>query len=236
MNNMEIWDKVSQPPKTALKPINAGRLRGKTDINPQWRYQVMTDVFGPCGVGWRYEIVRTWNEATTEGQVFAFAEIKLSILQGDIWSEAIPGIGGSMLVTKEQAGLHASDEGYKMAITDALSVAMKMIGVASDIYAGLWDGSKYATPVQQQSQSKSNASTSNNPASDAQIKAINTLLAKTGITESERHEKVSKMLNLKAVLASFHDLSKTQASTVIEMLSVEKPKAKVKEEAPEICF
>jgi len=85
----------------------------------------------------------------------------------------------------------------------------------------------------QQSQPKSNTSTSNNPASDAQIKAINTLLAKAGITESERHEKVSKILNLKADLASFHDLSKTQASTVIEMLSAEKPKTKVKEEAPE---
>ena len=30
-----------------------------------------------------------------------------------------------------------------MAITDALSVAMKMIGVAADIYAGRWDGSRY---------------------------------------------------------------------------------------------
>ncbi len=61
------------------------------------------------------------------------------------WSSPIPGIGGSMLVAKEQSGLHTSDEAYKMAITDALSVAMKMLGVAADIYAGLWDGAEYKT-------------------------------------------------------------------------------------------
>jgi len=31
-----------------------------------------------------------------------------------------------------------------MAVTDALSVALKMLGVAADIYLGRWDGSKYA--------------------------------------------------------------------------------------------
>jgi uncharacterized protein YajQ (UPF0234 family) len=30
-----------------------------------------------------------------------------------------------------------------MAVTDAISVAMKMLGVAADIYAGKFDGSKY---------------------------------------------------------------------------------------------
>ena len=48
-----------------------------------------------------------------------------------------------MLVTKESKGLHTSDEGFKMALTDALGVAMGKIGVAADIYMGQWDGSKY---------------------------------------------------------------------------------------------
>ena len=30
-----------------------------------------------------------------------------------------------------------------MAVTDAFSTALKMLGVAADIYAGRWDGSKY---------------------------------------------------------------------------------------------
>ena len=138
-NNLTVWDKMKTPPKEALKTITGGRLKGKTDINPQWRYQAMTEQFGMCGVGWHYEVEQVWKEPLEDGQVFAFAKILLFIGDG----KPIPGIGGSMLVEKETAGLHASDEGYKMAITDALSVAMKMIGVGADIYAGLFDGSKY---------------------------------------------------------------------------------------------
>jgi len=48
-----------------------------------------------------------------------------------------------MLVENESKGPHTSDEAYKMALTDALSVAMKALGVAADIYLGMWDGSKF---------------------------------------------------------------------------------------------
>lgn len=139
------WDAVARPPATALKQIRGGRLTGMTDVNPQWRYRAMTETFGPCGDGWKYEITRTWTEPGTEGQVLAFAEVALYWRHGIgvAWCGPIPGIGGSMLVAKEKDGLRTNDEGFKMAVTDALSVAMKMLGVAADIYAGLWDGSKY---------------------------------------------------------------------------------------------
>lgn len=141
--NLTIYNALKQPPKEALRTITGGRLSGKTDINPQWRYKAMTEQFGACGIGWKYEIARVWSEPANDGQVFAFAEVNIFIRQEDKWSDAIPGYGGSMLVEKEAKGLHSSDEGYKMAVTDALSVAMKMLGVAADIYAGLWDGTKY---------------------------------------------------------------------------------------------
>ena len=148
MKNLEIYNALKQPPKEALRSIQGGRLAGKTDINPQWRYKVMTEQFGPCGIGWKYEIVRVWNEPAGDGQIFAFAEVNVYIKKDDKWSDPIPGNGGSMLVEKEKAGLHATDEGYKMAITDALSAALKMLGVAADVYAGLWDGTKYSDTPQ----------------------------------------------------------------------------------------
>ena len=141
--SLEIWNQLKQPPATALKTIGAGRLKGKSDINPQWRYQAMTSTFGVCGIGWKYEIVRLWTEPAPIEQVMCFSEVKLYVKGADGWSDPIPGIGGSMLVVKESGGLHVSDEGHKMATTDALSVAMKMLGVGADIYMGLWDGSKY---------------------------------------------------------------------------------------------
>ena len=144
----DIWNKLKCPPADALKKITGGRLSGMTDINPQWRLEVMTSIFGPCGIGWKYTIDRTWREDASEGQAFAFAAVSVYIKRGESWSDAIPGTGGSMLVEKERNGLHASDEGYKMAITDALSVALKALGVGADIYRGKWDGSKYEKPVE----------------------------------------------------------------------------------------
>lgn len=142
--NLEIWNKVKTPPKDALKKIAGGRLKGMTDIRPQWRYLAMTEVFGPIGVGWKYTINKMWLEAGTDGQMCAFADVSLYYRDNGEWSDAIPGIGGSMYVAKEKGGMFTSDEAYKMAVTDALSVAMKTLGVAADVYMGLDADSKYS--------------------------------------------------------------------------------------------
>ena len=144
INNIAIWDKVKKPPPTALKKIEAGRLKGMSDISPQWRYEIMTEVFGPCGIGWRFGIERMWTEQGSEGQVFAFVQASVNYKQGDDWSDPVQGVGGSMLVAKERAGLHCSDEAFKMATTDAIGTALKMIGVAADVYAGKCE-TKYPT-------------------------------------------------------------------------------------------
>lgn len=149
-DNLKTWDAVAKPPKEALKQIGGGRLKGMTDIKPQWRYKVMTEQFGPCGVGWKYTITKEWTEPGSHDQLLCFVNVDLFFKHGEgsesgggVWSDAVPGSGGSMLVTKESAGLHTSDEGFKMALTDALSVAMSRIGVAAEIYMGNWTGSKY---------------------------------------------------------------------------------------------
>jgi len=141
MGHLELWDKVAQPPDWALKEITGGRLKGKTDINPQWRYKALTEGFGICGIGWKYEIIKLWTEKGAGDEVFAFSKVNLYIKNGEMWSEAIPGIGGNMLIENESRGLHSNDEAFKMATTDALSVACKMLGIGSNVYSG----SKYPT-------------------------------------------------------------------------------------------
>lgn len=42
-------------------------------------------------------------------------------------------------MAKEKSGMYTSDECYKMALTDALSVACKALGVAADVY---WQADK----------------------------------------------------------------------------------------------
>ena len=146
MSNSKYWDAMRTPPAGALKKISFGNLKGKSDINPQWRMQTMTEQFGPCGIGWTYEVNERWTEAGPHETVAAFVSVSLKVCVDGKWSEGIPGAGGSMLIVKDKNGLHINDEAYKMATTDALSVAMKQLGVAADIYMGIMDGSKYQTP------------------------------------------------------------------------------------------
>jgi len=143
MNNRRIWDKVHKPDPTSLKTIGGGRLKGMTDINPQWRLQAATEVFGPCGIGWWYTIKELWTVPGADGQVMAFARVDVFYRDGESTSQPVEGIGGSMMISKEKDYLYTNDECYKMAVTDALSVAFKALGFGAEIYAGRWDGSKY---------------------------------------------------------------------------------------------
>ena len=137
MGNMDIYNAVSAVPDSAQKRISGGRLNGMTDINPMWRIRELTDLFGPCGIGWKYKIVREWLETASTGEVGAFVDIELQyrITPDADWSEPIPGTGGSKFVAAEKGNnLRASDECYKMALTDAISVACKALGFGADIY------------------------------------------------------------------------------------------------------
>lgn len=156
-NNLEFYDKMRSVPDEAKKLIEAGRLKGKSDINPMWRIRTLTETFGPCGIGWYYEITKQWQE--TYGQeVKAFCNINLYVKTDGEWSKPIAGTGGSTLVEISKNGVYVNDEGFKMALTDALSVSMKSLGVAADVYfeAGAKYGTKYesrdtapAAPAQQ---------------------------------------------------------------------------------------
>lgn len=150
-DNLDAWNSWSKPPAYALKTIRGGRLKGMSDIDPVWRYGVLTRRYGPCGVGWYYRISKMWTDRDTPTkEVMVFAEVELFVRVGDspmgepLWSMPIVGIGGNKLIAEEGAGLHVSDEGYKMAVTDALSVACKMLGIAADVYMGRSDDSKYS--------------------------------------------------------------------------------------------
>ena len=118
MANMEIWGKLENTPKEAQKEIGAGRLKGFTDINPMWRFKCLTEVFGPCGIGWKFEIVDKHIVPGTNGEAKAFVDILLYYKWNGEWSAGVPGTGGSSLVSAEKNGLYTNDECYKMALSD----------------------------------------------------------------------------------------------------------------------
>lgn len=138
MENLDLYEKVRSVPDSAKKTIKGGRTSGMTDINPMWRIKVLTEQFGPCGIGWYYIPTRKWLE-TSGNEIAAFVDIELYIKVDGEWSKPIPGNGGSMFASKEKSGIYVSDECYKMATTDAISVACKQLGIGADVY---WDSDR----------------------------------------------------------------------------------------------
>ena len=142
-DNLKLYEQVRAVPDNAKKAITGGRTKGMTDINPMWRIKTLTEQFGLCGIGWYYIPTRKWLETSKE-ETAAFVDIELYVKVGDEWSKPISGTGGSKFVTKEKSGIYVSDECYKMATTDAISVACKQLGIGADVY---WDAdrTKYET-------------------------------------------------------------------------------------------
>ena len=140
MENLEIYNKLKEVPEEAQKKITGGRLNGMTDIKPMWRIEKLTEVFGICGIGWKTKIKNKEILDGANGEKIAIVDIDLYVKIDGEWSEAIEGTGGSSFVTNETKGLYTSDECFKMAYTDAISVACKSLGMGADIY---WGDSKY---------------------------------------------------------------------------------------------
>lgn len=155
--NLRFYSRACDVPGDALKKIQAGRLKGMSDVNPMWRMKRMTEIFGPVGFGWKYTIDRFWAETYGE-EVKCFCNVSLYVRDPETkeWSDAIQGCGGSAIVSIERNGRYVNDEGYKMALTDALSIAMKPLGIGADVwYCGKANGhneSKYEQYTQAQQQ------------------------------------------------------------------------------------
>lgn len=140
--NMKYYEVFKAVPDLAKKKIEGGRLKGFTDINPMWRIKKLTEVFGPVGKGWYTELIRWEIKEGADGEQVAFVDINLYVKFDNEWSKPIFGTGGSSFISKERSGLYTSDEAFKMAYTDALSVSCKALGIGADVYFEK-DRSKY---------------------------------------------------------------------------------------------
>lgn len=171
MSNLDLYNRLREVPQEAKKTIKGGKLNGFTDINPMWRIKKLTEEFGECGFGWYYDEVERWKE-TCGQEVAVFVKIHLYTKRNNEWSAPIVGVGGSKMVQLFKGGevIDFSDEAYKMALTDAISIACKALGMGADVYYAN-DKTKYDKP-QEQLPNQSTKSKTYTPLADSQFWAI----------------------------------------------------------------
>jgi hypothetical protein len=146
--NLEVWDKVRRVPPEHLKGFTRGGGFKGTAIKPMWSIHAMTEQFGPCGEGWgidepKFQVVPGNN---SEVMVYCYVSIWHGSREHKVF-----GTGGDKVVSHIRANEQYNrperwendDEAFKKAFTDAVTNALKFIGVGADIHMGLWDGNKY---------------------------------------------------------------------------------------------
>ena len=174
--NMRFYGLVQDTPKEAQREIQAGRLKGYTDINPMWRIKKLTEIYGPAGFGWWTQNEKFTMEECKNGEVALFCTLELVVVDPVTKEQSHPitGIGGHKFVANEKNGPYCNDEAYKSSYTDALSIACKSLGFSHDIYFAK-DRTKYVIDEEE-------AKETNNNSLDEEIKTIVSRIQK-GITK-----------------------------------------------------
>jgi hypothetical protein len=165
--NTKIWDLLGRTDPAHVKRFKrAGGFEG-TAIKPMWSYRRMTEEFGPCGKGWgvgepQFQVVPGVNQ-----EVMVYCTVSVWWLdsggEGDEDNEPagrryVHGVGGDKIVTHIKANQQYNrperwendDEAFKKAFTDAVTNALKMIGVGADVHMGLFDDNKYVNTMKEE--------------------------------------------------------------------------------------
>jgi hypothetical protein len=158
-----LWDKLGKTDPAHTKGFTRGGGFKGTAIKPMWSYRRMTEEFGPVGQGWgiyapSFEVV-----PGTDGETLVFCTVSIWYEKPDQISW---GVGGDKVVAKFSSGMKSDDEAFKKAFTDAITNALKMIGVGADVHMGMFDDSKYVNAVGQEFAQEKEQSTK----SSAQLK------------------------------------------------------------------
>lgn len=148
--NLTIWNTLGRTSPDQTKGFSrAGGFRG-TAVKPVYTEQKMTELFGPCGIGWGFSEPTFQLVPGSDGQTAVYCWLSLWYVHDGARSQPVPGVGGDMVIVKQSSGLRTDDEAFKKAFTDAIGNAMKHIGMSADVHMGRFDDSKYVNELRRE--------------------------------------------------------------------------------------
>lgn len=157
MDKMQIW-KAGETTDPVFTKENKHGAGGSTSINTTYAFKRATEVFGPIGLGWGYNIVKDEiieGAPITVGVKDAERTIisKIHTIQIRFWyvldgkRGEFDQFGHTDFVTKNKYGFATESEPQKKSLSDAIKKALSMLGFMSDIYLGMFDDQSYVQSV-----------------------------------------------------------------------------------------
>lgn len=149
MTNLDLWKTVEKTPHEHTKAITGKSYKG-TSPKPHYMVWKATETFGPCGIGWGFNVISERVEEGEDGKKVHIAHVKVWYKWNDEKGE-VEHIGGTEFSGKRKDDKPFTDEDApKKSVTDALIKALSMIGFAGDIFMGRYDDSKYVSELKQE--------------------------------------------------------------------------------------
>ena len=162
--NLVIWDQVEKTDPTYTNKITGGLIQGKTSINGHYFFKRATEMFGPCGDGWGYDVIEERFDNGANLGFFPGTEIPVyqvnHVIILDLWYR-LPGKDEPNKIRSygltpyiQKIGNAADFEAPKKSLTDAIKKALSMIGVGADIFLGMFDDGDYVDAVNEEARIK----------------------------------------------------------------------------------
>lgn len=144
--NTKLWDLLGRTdPAHTQKFTRGGGFKG-TAIKPMFSYRRMTEEFGPCGKGWGVGEPTFHVVPGAENETLVYCTASVWYRHEDAECRVF-GVGGDKVINKFSSGLKSDDEAFKKAFTDAVTNALKLIGVGADVHMGMFDDNKYVNTM-----------------------------------------------------------------------------------------
>lgn len=142
MANLTIWEAVQQTDPKHTKAFTKGGGFSGTAINAIYQIRRATELWGPLGEKWGYDIVASDFVNGAGGDIIHILQINFRHPTG-----AFAAFGQTTFVGKNKNGAFTDEEAPKKSLTDAITKALSMLGFSADVFLGLYDDNKYVNDL-----------------------------------------------------------------------------------------
>lgn len=167
-NNLHIWKRVQRTDPRFTKPLEGMGFVG-TSINSNYMIMRATEIFGPIGEGWSYEVIeeklvpgnpiteRVFDENNKQIGVRFLRDgdgslkyeenhsikIKFWYITEKGKKAEFESYGATPYRYMTTRGMKSDPEAIKKSLTDAIKKALSMLGFSSDVFMGMHDNPEY---------------------------------------------------------------------------------------------
>ncbi|EDU0974187.1 exodeoxyribonuclease VIII [Salmonella enterica subsp. enterica serovar Anderlecht] len=170
LDNLKLWRTVMRTDPRFTKDITGTGFDG-TSVNAEYMIMRATELFGPLGSGWGFEIQEdklipgapmsepVFNDKQIVGHRFLRDADGTLITEQHhsmrirLWYEtedrdgSVISYGATPYMYKTKHGVKCDGEAPKKSLTDAIKKALSMLGFSADVWLGLYDKPEYVAEV-----------------------------------------------------------------------------------------